>query len=136
MKQRVTPGPGGHELLQISIPDCSCRQEAPGTIRSTMKFPATLLLALVLWPAHAQPQPHGHRDFQRPMPAPERRLSWEERQRLREQVRSGQMTREEARERWREERARRAGEDGRFTPEQREQLRRDVLEANRDLPKR
>ena len=101
-----------------------------------MKLLATLLFALVLWPAHAQPQRFGHREFQRPMPAAERRMSWEERQRLREQVRSGQMSREEARERRREERARRAGDPGRFSPEERERLRRDVLEANRDIERR
>ncbi|HEY8067808.1 MAG TPA: hypothetical protein VIF38_02870 [Burkholderiales bacterium] len=67
------------------------------------------------------------------MPPPERRMGSEERQRLREQVRSGQMTREEARQRWREQRG---AEAGRFSPEQREQLRRDVQDANRDLERR
>jgi len=111
----------------------------------TMKRLVTLLLALALSPAVAQPgqgralAPPGHhlqRELQRPMPPADRRLSWEERQRLREQVRSGEMTRDEARERWREERSRRAIEQGRFSPEERERLRRDVLEANRDLPRR
>jgi hypothetical protein len=69
---------------------------------------------------------------QRPMPPPERRMGWEERQKLREQVRSGQMTREEARARWREQRS---AEPGR-SPEQREQLRRDVVDADRELPRR
>ena len=69
------------------------------------------------------------------MPPAERRMGWEERQRLREQVRSGQMTRDEARERWREERAKRALEPGR-SPEERERLRRDVQDANRDLERR
>ena len=100
-----------------------------------MKLLAALFLMIVLLPA-ALAQ-HGHpanRDAaHRPMPPPERRMAWEERQRLREQVRSGQMTREEARERWR---AQRGMEPGRFSPEQREQLRRDVIEAGRDLPKR
>ena len=102
-----------------------------------------LLLALTLGPALAQPGPgraHGperrmQREMHRPMPAPERRMGWEERQRLREQVRSGQMTREEARQRWHEERARRALEPGR-SAEEREQLRRDITEANRELPRR
>jgi hypothetical protein len=71
--------------------------------------------------------------MQRPMPPPERRMAWEERQRLREQVRSGQMTREEARERWRQQRG---SEAGRLSPQQREQLRRDVQNANQDLEKR
>ena len=101
-----------------------------------MKSLAAILLALVLCPALAQPSPghvHGQREFQRPMPPPERRMGWEERQRLREQVRGGQMTREEARQRWREQRG---VEPGRFSPEQREQLRRDVQEANHDLERR
>jgi hypothetical protein len=76
--------------------------------------------------------PSQHQAAQRPMPPPERRMGWEERQRLREQVRSGQMTREEARARWREQRS---AEPGR-SPEQREQLRRDVVDADRDLSKR
>ena len=62
-------------------------------------------------------------------------MGWEERQRLREQVHSGQMTREEARERWREERAKRALEPSR-SPEDRQRLRRDVQDASRDLEKR
>ena len=80
-------------------------------------------------------QQDGHRDMRdmRPMPAPERRMGWDERQRLREQVRGGQMSRDEARQRWQEQRGR---EPGRFSPEQREQLRRDVNDANRDLQRR
>ena len=111
-----------------------------------MKSLAALLLVFVLCPVLAQPGPGrmqgqpGHRaerEFPRQMPPPERRMSWEERQRLREQVRGGNMTRDEARERWREERARRGIEPGgRFSQEQRDRLRRDVLEANRDLEKR
>jgi len=69
------------------------------------------------------------------MPPPERRMSWEDRQRLREQVRSGNMTRDEARARWREERDQRTLERGR-SPEERERLRRDVQETNRDLEHR
>ena len=69
------------------------------------------------------------------MPPPERRMSWEERQRLREQVRNGNMPRDQARERWREERERRGIEPGR-SPEERQKLRRDVQEVNRDLEKR
>ncbi len=103
----------------------------------------TAVLALAAGSALAQPGPggayqgprgqHMQREFQRPMPPPHRRMDWEERQKLREQVRSGQMTREEARQRWREQRG---VEPGRFSPEQRERLRRDVQEANRDLPRR
>lgn len=62
-------------------------------------------------------------------------MNWEERQRLREQVRNGEMTREEARQRWREERERRGMGPGR-SPEERQKMRRDVQEANRDLEKR
>jgi hypothetical protein len=97
---------------------------------------AALLLILVLCPAFAQQgqgRMHGQRDFQRSMPPPERRMGWEDRQRLREQVRNGQMTRDEARQRWHEQRG---TEPGRFSPEQREQLRRDVQDANRDLERR
>ena len=76
-----------------------------------------------------QPVPYPQYQYQRPMPPPERRMGWEERQQLREQVRGGQMSRDEARERWREERARRS-------PEERQRLRRDVLEVDRDLGRR
>ena len=99
-----------------------------------MKLLAALLLVLALCPAYAQSGRHAQREFQHQMPPAERRMGWEERQRLREQVRSGQMTRDEARERWREERAKRALEPGR-SPEERERLRRDVQDANRDLEK-
>jgi hypothetical protein len=99
-----------------------------------VKFIAAMLLVLVLCPAYAQQgytrSQHG---FRPQMPPPERRMGLEERLRLREQVRSGQMSREEARQRWREERG---VEPGRFSPEQREQLRRDVQEANHDLERR
>jgi len=100
-----------------------------------MKFLFALLLVAVMLPAHAQPGQHSPREFQRQMPPAERRMGWEERQKLREQVRSGQMTREEARQQWREQRERRGFEPGR-SPEERERLRRDVMEANRDLEKR
>jgi len=105
---------------------------------------ATVLLVLAC-PALAQPGPGGRmhrqpgpppgyhqpRDF-RPMPPPERRMGWEERQRLREDLRRGQMSREEARQRWRE---RRELDPGRSF-EERQRLRRDVMEANRDLERR
>jgi hypothetical protein len=107
------------------------------------KVLVSLLLALTALPALAQPgqgrqSPHERRmerQIQRPMPAPERRMSYEDRERLREQVRGGQMTRDQAREQYREERARRALEPGR-SPEDREKLRRDVMEANRALERR
>ena len=108
-----------------------------------MKKLLAAVLMLALWPVYAQPGPghapgprkQAHREAQRQMPAPERRMSGEERQRLREQVRSGQMTRDEARERWREERTRRGLEPSR-SPEERQRLRRDVQEANQDLERR
>jgi hypothetical protein len=98
---------------------------------------ALAFVAASLSPALAQnahPKGHAshHSSAQRPMPPPERRMGWEERQKLREQVRSGQMTREEARARWREHRR---ADPGR-SPEQREQLRRDVTDADRDLRQR
>lgn len=99
-----------------------------------------LLLALAAGAACAQPGgghgagnagvPGGH--F-RPMPPPERRMGPDERLRMREQLRSGNLTREEAGERWRQQRG---AEPGRFTPEQRDQLRRDVIDANQDLRRR
>jgi len=121
----------------------------------TMKPLAALLLILVLCPALAQPgrgrgdygRPSGdpgrytQRDYGRPippgryMPPPERRMSWEDRQRLREQVRGGNMTRDEARERWREQREQRGFEPGR-SPEERQRLRRDIQDWNRDLERR
>ena len=98
-----------------------------------MKLLLALLLALALSPALAQHGPRGqHHSAQRPMPPPERRMGTEERYRLREQVRSGQMSRDEARQQWRE---RRGTEPGR-SHEERERLRRDVMEANRDLERR
>jgi hypothetical protein len=69
---------------------------------------------------------------QRQMPPPERRMGWDDRQRMREQIRGGQMSRDEARARWREQRSMEPGR----SPEQREQLRRDVVDADRDLRRR
>ena len=109
-----------------------------------MKALAALLLIAVLCPALAQPGPgrsqgdpgrQMQRESGRQMPPAERRMGWDERQRLREQVHSGQMSRDEARQQWREERAKRGLEPGR-SPEERERMRRDVMEANRDLEKR
>ena len=101
-----------------------------------MKALVVILLALAFGPALAQPGPgHGHPPDMRQMPPPERRMSWEDRQRLREQVRNGSMTREQAREQWREERERR-GLGPHRSPEERQRMRRDVHEANRDLPRR
>ena len=95
-----------------------------------MRALVALLLVVAALPALAQPGPGPGM-----MPPPERRMSWEERQRLREQVRSGNMTREEARERWRESRERRGMRPGR-SPEERQKLRRDVMEANRHIQQR
>jgi hypothetical protein len=98
-----------------------------------MKLLLALLLAFALSPALAQHGHKGQRDAgQRQMPPAERRMGWEDRQRLREQVRGGQMTRDEARQRWHEQRA----ADPRYSQEHRDQLRRDVQETNRDLERR
>jgi hypothetical protein len=98
-----------------------------------MRLLLSLLLAFALTPAPAQHgQPGRHDAGQRQMPPAERRMGWEDRQRLREQVRSGQMSRDEARQRWREQRA----SDPRYSQEHRDQLRRDVQETNRDLERR
>ena len=78
---------------------------------------------------------HLQRQMQRQMPPPERRMTWEDRQRLREQVRNGSMTRDEAREQWREERERR-GLGPRHSPEERQRMRRDIQDANRDFHRR
>jgi hypothetical protein len=101
-----------------------------------MRLLAALVAALLLSPALAQP-PHGGRHAgaqgQMQMPPPQRRMDWEQRQQLREQVRSGQMSREEARQRWHQQRM---GDPSRFSPEQREELRRAVRDANRDMERR
>ena len=143
MKQRVTPWNGRHILLQIPF------GRVPGRFTMDWQMKLRLLVlglvtaatALAAGGALAQPgqgrhgggDRHMQRQMHRQMPPPERRMSWEERQRLREQVRSGQMTREEARARWHEQRM---ADPSRFSPEQREQLRRDVNDANRDLERR
>ena len=109
-----------------------------------MKALATLLLVVMLGPALAQPgqgryrgEPgrHMQRDYGRPMPPPERRMTWEDRERLRDQVRGGNMTRDEARERWREQRERGGFEPGR-SPDERQRLRRDIQDWNRDHDRR
>ena len=115
--------------------------EDPRTILATMKRMRASLLVLLAFvaastavPAAAQQEGgHAGRPHERPMPPPERRMGWEDRQRLREQVRNGELTRDEARERWRQQRG---AEPGRFTPEQRDQLRRDVMDANREMRRR
>lgn len=120
----------------------ACR-EATYHASTMRKVLAAVMLALAVVPALAQPgqgRQHPHerrmeRQAERPMPPPERRMSHEDRERLREQVRGGQMSRDQAREQWREERARRAQEPGR-SPEEREKLRRDVMDANRALERR
>lgn len=62
-----------------------------------------------------------------------RREAW----RLREEVRSGRLSREEAIRAYRERYGAPPGaRGGRLTREEREQLRRDVLEAHRDLERR
>ena len=101
-----------------------------------MKSLVAFVLAFVLGPALAQPGPgRGYGPDMRQMPPPERRMSWEDRQRLREQVRNGSMTRDQAREQWREERERR-GLGPHRSPEERQRMRRDIQESNRDLPRR
>lgn len=57
-------------------------------------------------------------------------------ERLREAVRDGRMSPESARERMRELRSRRSPETGRFSAEERMQLRRDIQDANRNLDRR
>jgi hypothetical protein len=73
----------------------------------------------------------------RHMPPPGGRERWEERRRLREEVREGRMPREEAVRQYRERFPEREHhERRRMSHEEREQLRRDIHEANRNLRKR
>lgn len=73
----------------------------------------------------------------RHMPPPGGRERWEERRRLREEVREGRMPREEAVRQYRERfPEREQHERRRMSHEEREQLRRDIHEANRHLRKR
>jgi hypothetical protein len=106
---------------------------------AAVKFLLALLMACFVAPAYAQrdfsrgsQNHHGSPGYDRRMPPAERRMGWEERQRLRDQVRNGQMSRDEARQLWRERRA----ADPRYTPEHRDQLRRDVQDADRDIYRR
>ena len=141
MKQRVTPADGRHILLQIRFWRCAARRNMNPAMNPRL-FVLGLAAALAAGGALAQPgqgrhgggDRHMQRQMQRQMPPPERRMTWDDRQRLREQVQGGQMTRDEARQQWREDRVRRELDPGRA--QQREQLRRDVIEANRNLPQR
>jgi len=73
----------------------------------------------------------------RHMPPPGGRERWEERRRLREEVRAGRMPRDEAVRQYRERfPERRHHEQRRLSHEEREQMRRDMHEANRHLRKR
>ncbi len=122
-----------------------------------------VLIALLLCAgglAQAQPM---HRHPYRPMlqPPPPRHMppphpggqGWDDRQRLREEVRSGRMPREEAVRQYRErygdprheergayrierQHERRQMDRPRASPEQREQMRRDIMDANRNLGRR
>lgn len=103
---------------------------------------AALLFATV--PAHAGsggwgafqllPQVQGDR---RQMPPPGGRERWEERRRLREEVREGRLPRDEAVRQYRERYPERQHHERRqMSHEEREQMRRDMHEANRNLRKR
>lgn len=73
----------------------------------------------------------------RHMPAPAGRERWEERRRLRQEVQDGRMSRDEAVRQYRERFPERPHhERRRLSHEEREQLRRDIHEANRNLRKR
>lgn len=107
---------------------------------------ALLVLALVFATAPAVAGSGGWGTFQllpqvqgdpRHMPPPGGRERWEERRRLREEVREGRMPREEAVRQYRERfPERQHHEQRRLSHEEREQLRRDIHEANRNLRKR
>ena len=85
-----------------------------------MKKPAALLLALVLATGSAFAQREGP---QRERPAPQ--MSQDQRQRMREDMR--EVYRERSADRARAERPRQ------LSPQEREKLRRDVQDANKDL---
>ncbi len=68
------------------------------------------------------PGPRWHPAMQQPV-APRAGMSWEERQRLRDELKGGR------REGWRE----RGQPHPPMAPEERERLRRDLRDANRDL---
>lgn len=76
----------------------------------------------------------------RHMPPPGGRERWDERRRLREEVREGRLPRDEAvrqyRERFPERQHGQHQERRRMSHEEREQMRRDIHEANRNLRKR
>lgn len=80
------------------------------------------------------PQVQGDR---RHMPPPGGRERWEERRRLREEVREGRLPRDEAVRQYRERFPERQHDERRqMSHEEREQMRRDMHEANRNLRKR
>jgi len=107
---------------------------------------ALLVLALALAAAPAAAGSGGWGAFQlrpqlqgdpRHMPPPGGRERWEERRRLREEVREGRLPRDEAVRQYRERFPERQRHEGRqMSHEEREQLRRDIHEANRNLRKR
>lgn len=107
---------------------------------------ALLVLALVFATAPAVAGSGGWGTFQllprlqgdpRHMPPPGGRERWEERRRLREEVREGRMPRDEAVRQYRERfPERQHPERRRLSHEEREQMRRDIHEANRNLRKR
>lgn len=75
-----------------------------------------------------EPGPHPH--------APPDDARQAEIERLRDAVRNGQLRPEEARERIREQRMQRAIEASRLSPDERERLRRDIMDTNRDMQRR
>jgi hypothetical protein len=103
-----------------------------GRVKTVRTFVMGLAAVLVAGSAFAQPgggrHGGGDRHMQRQMPPPERRMTFEDRQRLREQVQKGNMTRDEARQQYREENARRNLDP--HWQQRRESIQRDVREAN------
>lgn len=111
-------------------------------VRKTLLLAALLLAAAApafagtgIWGAfQLLPQVQGDR---RHMPPPGGRERWDERRRLREEVREGRLPRDEAVRQYRERFPERQRHEGRqMSHEEREQLRRDIHEANRNLRKR
>jgi len=110
-------------------------------VRKTLLVVALLLATA---PALAGPGGWGARQLvpqlqgdPRHMPPPGGRERWDERRRLREDVRQGRLPRDEAVRQYRERFPERSRDEGRrMSHEEREQLRRDIHEANRNLRKR
>jgi len=122
--------PGCRFAYHFAIEECNAEHPMGLVVR----FVGALLVAAAAGSALAQPPPGG--------PPPGRRQDWaggrmsdEERQRLREDVQRQHANPRRA-DPGGEERARRYAEWQRLSPEQREGIRREMRDANRDFDRR